>query len=207
MDRTDHYIFDLDNTLVDSRKGYEKAYRTAFKEFDMPYDPNRYDEYIGTPLDMIFSSYHPNSPCKYRDFLSIVINTYENCYLDNVGLFPDAERCLIRLYNEGKVLGVVSNSYHSHISSILSKLDILELFSSMVGYDDVSFPKPDPEPVLLCMSEMNAIPERTIMIGDSENDIRSGKHAGIRTVLISRNINDPFMTEADEVIDSLDLVM
>ncbi|MDR3075334.1 MAG: hypothetical protein LBU30_04780 [Candidatus Methanoplasma sp.] len=49
MERREFYIFDLDNTLVDSRGGYEKAFRAAFGEFDMPYDPALYDEYIRTP--------------------------------------------------------------------------------------------------------------------------------------------------------------
>lgn len=204
MKEYDHYIFDLDNTLVNSRRGYEKAFMTAFKEFNIPYDPNRYDEYIRTPLDMIFSTYYPESPCKYRDFVSIVISTYEKNCLTGVELFPDAKRCIERLSAKGRSMGIVSNSYESHILEILSKLGVLELFSSIVGYDRVSFPKPDPEPVLLCMSEMNADPERSVMIGDSRNDILSGEHAGIDAILISRNDGDIDTSEYNAVIASMD---
>ena len=202
----DFYIFDMDNTIVDSRKGYEEAFKAGFKEFDIPYEPALYNEYVRSPLEYIFSRYYPNSPCKYRDFVSIVLTTYERSYLNEVRLFPDAERCLNRLSNEGKIMGVVSNSYTSQIREILSRLGVSERFSSLVGYERVSLPKPDPEPVLLCMSEMGAGSDRSVMIGDSVNDIAAGKGAGLFTVLINRNCEDISCDECDLFVSSLDEV-
>jgi HAD superfamily hydrolase (TIGR01509 family) len=198
------YIFDLDNTLVDSRKGYEEAFKAGFGEFNIPYDPALYNEYVRTPLDYIFSKYYPNSPCKYRDFVSIVLTTYERSYLNDVSLFPDAERCLDRLSKKGKVLGVVSNSYTSQICAILSRLGVEGMFASFVGYERVEMPKPDPEPVLLCRSEMGAVPERSVMIGDSVNDILAGKGAGLFSVLIDRYCEDIPCDERDLSVGSLD---
>ena len=57
MKKFGSYIFDLDNTLLDSRKGYEEAYIAAFREYDIPYDPSMYNEYIRTPLSYTFSKY------------------------------------------------------------------------------------------------------------------------------------------------------
>ena len=204
MKRCDFYIFDLDNTLLDSRKGYEEAFIAAFREFGMPYDPALYNEYIRTPLRMTFSRYCPNSPGAYGDFLSVINDNYERTHLNGVRLFPDAERCLDRLFEAGCGLGIVSNSYMKQMAEILVRLGVDGMFSSVVGRDRVVFSKPDPEPVLLCMSEMGAPPDRTMMIGDSVNDILAGKGAGLFSVLINRYGEDIQCGECDAAIESLD---
>jgi HAD superfamily hydrolase (TIGR01509 family) len=198
------YLFDLDNTLLDSRKGYEEAFIAAFGEFGMPYDPALYNEYISTPLRMTFSKYCPNSPGAYRGFVSAINRTYERTYLNGVRLFPDAERCIERLHERGCGLGIVSNSFMKQISEILVRLGADGMFSSVIGRDSVTFPKPDPEPVLLCMSEMGASPGDSAMVGDSINDVLAGKNAGLFSVLIDRQGEGPPCGVCDTVIRSLD---
>jgi len=200
----DFYIFDLDNTILDSRKGYEEAFITAFEEFSIPYDPILYNEYVRTPLGFTFSKYHPNSPERYRDFVSLISAVYEKTCLNGVRLFPDAERCLLRLLEDKCVLGIVSNSYMRQITEILAVLGVEDFFSSVVGRDRVAFAKPDPEPVLLCMSEMGASARNTVMVGDSINDIIAGKGAGLFSVLINRYREDIPYDEYDRFIESLD---
>ena len=200
----DFYIFDLDNTLVDSRCGYEEAFVTAFREYNIPYDPAMYNEYIRTPLSMLFSSYYPNSPHKYKEFVSLIVSIYEGTCLNGVRLFPDAERCINRLSDAGCRLGIVSNSYVREISGILERLKIDGMFLSVVGRDRVAFPKPDPEPVMLCLSEMDASPERSVMVGDSINDVLAGKGAGLFSVLINRYGENILCDECDMFISSMD---
>lgn len=204
MKRCEFYIFDLDNTILDSRKGYEEAFITAFEEFGIPYVPVLYNEYIRTPLSFTFSKHYPNSPERYREFVSLIGSVYEKTCLNGVRLFPDAERCLLRLSKEKCGLGIVSNSYMRQITEILEKLEVDEMFSSVVGRDRVSFAKPDPEPVLLCISEMGASSHNTMMVGDSSNDILAGKGAGLFSVLINRYGEDIQCDEYDRFVESLD---
>jgi phosphoglycolate phosphatase-like HAD superfamily hydrolase len=204
----DFYIFDLDNTLVDSSKGYEKAYRAAFREFGMSYDPAKYHEYIRMPLEVLFSMCCPNaSPCKFRDFYSIVITTYDRYHTESVDLFPDARDCLMALALAGKNMGVVSNSNTSHVKNILSNLGVSGIFGSFVGFDRVSLPKPDPEPVLLCIREIDAIRETTVMIGDSMADIAAGSGSGVDTVLITRRGEPPLNCEPTYLVESLNEII
>ena len=158
----------------------------------------------GPPLDVTFHHLCPGSPCKYRDFVSVFMNTYENSCLNDVKLFPDARRCIEHLHGDGCTMGIVSNSYMPQIVEILLKLGVNGMFASVVGRDRVGFAKPDPEPVLLCMSEMGAEPERTVMTGDSINDILAGKGAGVFSVLINRHGEDISGGEYDALITSLD---
>jgi phosphoglycolate phosphatase-like HAD superfamily hydrolase len=199
----DYYIFDLDNTLIDSRAGYEEAFMAGFSEFGMPYEPALYSEYIRTPLSITFSNHYPNSPGMFKDFFSVVMSTYNKTCLNGIRLFPDAERCLNILSKKGCRFGIVSNSFMSEIEPILRTLNVNELFSSVVGKDRVVIAKPDPEPVLLCMKEMGASPHNSLMVGDSVNDILAGKGAGVFSVLIDREDQDIRCDECDMRIKSL----
>jgi phosphoglycolate phosphatase-like HAD superfamily hydrolase len=200
----EYYIFDLDNTLVDSREGYEEAFMAGFNEFGIPYEPALYSEYIRTPLSITFSNHCPNSPGSYKDFFSVVMNTYNKTCLNGIRLFPDAERCIDRFSKAGCVMGIVSNSFMSEIELILRTLKVDGLFTSVVGKDRVVIAKPDPEPVLLCMEEMGASPHNSLMVGDSVNDIIAGKGAGLFSVLINRDEQDIRCDECDMRIKSLD---
>ncbi|MCL2317642.1 MAG: HAD-IA family hydrolase [Methanomassiliicoccaceae archaeon] len=204
MRKFGYYIFDLDNTLVDSRKGYEEAFIIGFREFDMFYDPALYDEYIRSPLDLTFKRFYPNSPKKCKEFISTVMEAYDKSCINGVGLFPDAERCIERLIKEERTMGIVSNAYMSQINDVLRRLRIEKIFTSVVGRDRVAIAKPDPEPVLLCMKEMSASRDGSVMIGDSANDIRAGKGAGIFSILIDRLGEGPGDSECDALIASMD---
>jgi len=196
-----YYLFDMDNTIVDSSMGFEIAYRTAFEEFGMDYDPSRYNEYIATPLDVLFAKYYPGCTCRYRDFASLVISTYDRHYTESVRLFPDAERCIRTLRERGGKIGIVSNSYDQHINGIMRFLGVDDCFDAIVGLETSPVEKPNPYPVRLCMSKLGAIPEDTIMIGDSKNDIFAGSGAGIETALISRCGDYPPCTPTYRISD------
>ena len=55
------------------------------------------------------------------------------------------------------------------------------MFDLLVCADDVENPKPHPEPVLRALGELDASAERTVFVGDSVHDMRSGRAAGVDT--------------------------
>ena len=56
-------------------------------------------------------------------------------------------------------------------------------FSIAITRDDVTHPKPHPEPLLLAAKRLKVKPSECVYIGDSHSDIDAGKAAGMKTVL------------------------
>ena len=54
----------------------------------------------------------------------------------------------------------------------------------VVGADDVTRHKPDPEPVHHALAALGADPSDTVFVGDSHHDVASGKAAGVRTIAV-----------------------
>lgn len=53
------------------------------------------------------------------------------------------------------------------------------MFDATITGDDVSEPKPDPEGIFKAMRALQAVPEETLFVGDSNADIQAGKSAGL----------------------------
>lgn len=54
----------------------------------------------------------------------------------------------------------------------------------LVCADDVTNPKPHPEPVLQAMQLLQAEPLSTVFVGDSVHDLHAGREAGVRTAAV-----------------------
>ena len=61
---------------------------------------------------------------------------------------------------------------------------LADVFDAVVGSDDVTQPKPHPEPVLKAIGLLGADPSGTVFIGDSRHDIECGRIAGVRTAAV-----------------------
>nr|MBC8280988.1 HAD family hydrolase [Chloroflexota bacterium] len=79
----------------------------------------------------------------------------------------------------GMSLGVASSSSREWVEGHLSRLDILNLFDSIRGSDDVVQVKPDPELYLASVSHMGTQPQRALAIEDSAHGVTAAKSAGL----------------------------
>ena len=58
----------------------------------------------------------------------------------------------------------------------------------VVTLDDVTKAKPDPEGIKLAMRKLDADPDSTLMVGDSQYDIQAAQNAGIRAAGVAWSI-------------------
>ena len=56
-----------------------------------------------------------------------------------------------------------------------------DAFAVIVGADEVTHPKPHPEPVLKALECLGAPATGAVFIGDSRHDIECGRAAGVKT--------------------------
>ena len=100
---------------------------------------------------------------------------------DLVVEYDGVAETLILLKARGIKLAIVSTKKRDIIQRGLKWMGIEDVFDVVIGLDDVVKPKPDPEPILLALSQLNASKDEAIMIGDNYHDIEGGQNAGVRT--------------------------
>lgn len=183
----EYIVFDFGNTFADLRAGYQSTFSAVFEKFNMDYDPAKVSEYADVPLDKLFADYHTGCTCRYRDFVTMTLATYERNMFTSARLYGDAPDTLRFLMADGRRMGIVSRSYEEHIRRILSQFRIEDMFCSIVGQDRAIMERPNPYSIELCMREMGAEKHSTLVVSSSPLDIETGKNAGVATALLDRD--------------------
>ena len=73
-----------------------------------------------------------------------------------------------------------------HVHSVLSKLGLTSLFDSVVISAEVGIKKPDPRIFDSALEQTEMKPEEVVYVGDTEDDTKAARDAGIVPILIQR---------------------
>jgi pyrophosphatase PpaX len=89
---------------------------------------------------------------------------------------------LVRLADEGRRLGIVSAKRRATVELAFDRVPLGHLFEVVVGGDETTRHKPDPEPLLLALERLGADPDDAAYVGDSPFDIRAAKAGGLHAI-------------------------
>jgi phosphoglycolate phosphatase len=120
--------------------------------------------------------------------------------------YPGAGEALSRLHEAGVRTGVVTNKQERFARGLLARLALIGWVDIVVGGDSCERRKPDPQPLLFACTRLGVLPERTLMVGDSINDVEAARGAGIPVVCVPYGYNegrDPRELPCDALIDTL----
>lgn len=184
--RIDTVIFDLDGTLVDTEPAAVQAIETCFKRWGIRVSPQDTTYITGrtwaTAVHFLNEKY--NLPFSENETLRQLASTYRNLLERNLKTVPGsvaAVRSLAPYYD----LGLVSGSNQVEITWVLKKLEIYDHFNIILGAEDYSASKPDPEGYLKAMEGLSAHPRKTLVFEDSQAGISSARSAGLWVVAVT----------------------
>lgn len=176
-------LFDLDGTLIDTNDLIIASYRHTLEHFLPEYNTlENIVSFIGEPLHKSFKRINPN----YADEMVAMYREYNLAHHDAlVKSFDGVYETVQELDRLQYKLGVVTTKRRDSVDMGLRLTKLKPFFPVVVTFDDVQHPKPDPEPLNVAMEQLQAVPETTLMIGDSHYDIVAGKNAGTFTAGVS----------------------
>lgn len=181
-------VFDLDGTLVDSRRSIGEAMAQAFATLDLPppaYDATR--RIVGLSLEPALQTLAPELD---RDRWPELAAAYKNAFVRNreagilEPMYDGARDTIGRLHAEGWLLGVATGKSRRGIDHVFSHHDIGHLFACAFCADDGPG-KPDPHMLRLNMEALDVPPGRTVMIGDTTFDMEMARAAGAHALGVS----------------------
>ena len=97
-------------------------------------------------------------------------------------LFPGVAETLAALHQSGFLLFVATSDSHDRAERMLTYLGLKEYLTAIVGADDVSRTKPDPETLMLCAEKSGLSPSEFVTVGDGPQDALMGRSAGAKTI-------------------------
>jgi len=199
------YIFDLDGTLVDSLDDLTASVNVMRQQFALPsLERQAVRGMVGQGARNLVERALPGRSIKEVDEgLAIFLSHNEAHLFDRTRLYPGVAETLATLASQGHSLALLSNKNEELCRKLLEHFGIAELFAAVMGGDSMASRKPSPEPVLHIMTQLARHPAETFMVGDSINDIASGRDAGVRTIGCSFGYGEPSeLADATYIINS-----
>ena len=87
-------------------------------------------------------------------------------------------------------MGVCTNKQENLSIDLLKKIKIYDFFEYVAGRNTFEYCKPDPRHLTTTIEIMNGDINKSLMIGDSENDADAAKSANIPMVLLEYGYTD-----------------
>ena len=189
-------IFDLDGTLTDTEKYYQKAWPEALRHFG--YEPEPW-----MPLELR-SLGRPFAPLQFKewfgeDFDYDKVRAYRKKLIEEylapgIPLKPGAVEILTWLRGHGITVAMATANDLQRTTRYLKRIGLYEYFDELICADMVKQGKPAPDIYAHACEVLGLEPDETMAVEDSPNGVRSAAGAGCRTVMI------PDLTEPDEEI-------
>lgn len=196
-------IFDLDGTLIDSRRDLAASINCMRRSFGLPeWELAAVTVCIGDGMKNLVCRTLTDADVDENEALQRMKAFYAEHLVDTTCLYDGVADTLRKLREHGVKLAVVTNKPVAATEVILQKLGVFDLFDDIIGGDS-GFPlKPEPESLLSLISKYGFVPEQCRMVGDHYTDLESGRKAGIKRILCKYGFGDPKSEMPDHCVDS-----
>ena len=174
-------MFDFDFTLADSSRGVVICVNHALSQLGLPESSgDAIARTIGLDLTTALAVLAGEEQRPRGDeFLGHFRWKADEVMVDGTFFLPGATTVLKTLHAAGYPLGIVSTKGRRRIESALERDGLRGTIEVIVGGDDVSRYKPDPEGLNKAAGLLGIPTGRCVYVGDSEVDARAAAAAGM----------------------------
>lgn len=187
-------VFDLDGTLIDSRQDLCNSVNAMLAHFDLkPLSDDVIASFIGDGVAMLIrralavpgelpagldTPEHPFFDEAFAYFLAY----YREHKLDYTHVYPGVLESLeaLKTFPDGspRPMAVLTNKPVGPARAICDGLGLSSYFFAIYGGDSFPAKKPDPLGLNTLISQAGSTPQQTLLIGDSDVDVRTARNAG-----------------------------
>jgi pyrophosphatase PpaX len=174
-------LYDFDGTLADSTELIMRCYRhTMGVHLDVVPPDEEWLSGFGTTLEAQINRF-ARSP----EEAEAMLETYRAYQFEHYDAllrpFPGAVETVAELERRGIALAIVTSRYRRSTLMGMDLCGITSHFPVIVTPEDVSNPKPHPDPVHFALEKLGVSAEEALFVGDSPHDMAAGRAAGTRT--------------------------
>jgi beta-phosphoglucomutase len=198
-------IFDFDGTVADSEPTHERAIRAAIAPlgWDLPHE--RFAEFVGTSDRHCFTVLAREHGLELTEgVLADLLAAKREAYFSllaagDVRAYPGA-RELMAACARVVPIAVCSGSRSETVRRTLDVFGVLNIVRTIVGADDVSATKPDPEGYLLTCVRLGVSPASAVALEDTDHGIAAALAAGVRVIGVAQTVPAARLGRAERIV-------
>lgn len=184
-------VFDLDGTLADTSADLLAAANACFEQLGH-----------GVVLDGrdVLTAFHGGRAMLRAGFDRLGVGYCEDdiarayprllaAYADGIDthtrMYPGAVAAVEALRAAGMAVSICTNKPDYLAEELLRRLGVRDLFGALVGADTLPVRKPDPAPYVEAVRRVGGVVARSMLVGDTETDRKTGLAAGVPVALVT----------------------
>lgn len=185
-------LFDHDGTLVDTEPVWAAAKVALAAEFGGTWTEQDTLDCLGLSMKFTLDRLRergvdlPDEQINER----LVAKVREALAHQQVEFLPGIERFLTQVRDAQIPAAIVTNATTS-IAQRTADAAPEGTFSVIIGNDETTHPKPDPQPYLLAAQRLGVEPSRCVAVEDSPSGVRSATAAGMKVIVVPGELEVP----------------
>ena len=186
MPSTHLAVFDLDGTLIDSRRDLADSANEMLAGYGAPpLDDVRIASMVGcgapTLVKRVMAAAGVDAPVE--DALERFLAAYDARLTHHTRPYDGIPGLLDELQSRSVAMALLTNKPLEQSVRILDAFGLSKYFQWVVGGDGPWPRKPEPDGIRFLMHEAAAAPSETVLVGDSTIDLQTSRNAGVRICL------------------------
>ncbi len=179
-------IWDVDGTLVDTAELHFQAWQEVCREQGRDFTRADFAATFGRRNPEIIAHlfgerFTPRQVEEFGDRKEIL---YRAAARKGVTLLPGAGDLLAGLHREGIRQAIGSSAPHANLELILELTGIRRFMDAVVGSEDTTRGKPDPQVFLLAAERLGVEPSRCVVFEDAVAGVQAARAGGMRCVAV-----------------------
>ncbi len=196
-------IFDLDGTLIDSMKIWEKIDYDFLNKRNLKVPQDLKDKIETLTFEEGANFFKKNF--KLKESQEEILKEWHNMvfkeYSHNIKLKNNVRDFLIKLKNKGVKLAIATSNTPELTKLVLENNKILDLFDSITTISEVNRNKTFPDIYLLCAEKLKLPAEKCAVFEDILPAIKSAKTAQMKTIGIYDDSSKDDENKIKEIAD------
>ena len=182
--KADLLLFDFDGTLIDSKFDIATSVNLTLEELGLPQrSVEEIFSFVGDGVKRLLRlSVGEGGEDRYEAALGIFRSHYLRHCVKTTTFYPGIKEVL--KHYRGRKRAIVTNKSPEYTQCIVEGLRATDFFHAVEGARDVTDLKPEPVMLHRVLTSLGVSPGRTVMIGDSTNDVRAAQAAGVKACAV-----------------------
>ncbi len=182
-------IFDLDGTLLDTRKAIGDSFEYVLSQYRPDYVVTEEDRaaFMGPTLEETFRKYVPERSNEVEGMVAMYRKYNVKAQKESVTAFPHVKELLDYLKENGYQFGIASSKKTDMVEYGLKIAGLDGYFDVIIGCEKCNSTKPDKEPIVKAYKALGGTMSNAIYIGDCAVDVEASKNAGTYAIAYCSN--------------------
>jgi len=179
-------VFDMDGTLLDTELVFKQIVWDVSRDLGFTMTSDIHGGMVGSSHEatnaLLVEAYGVSFP--YELFDAECRRLMHARMAEAVPVKAGVPELLRELKARRIPTAVATSSRSPHALGHLGTAGLLDMFQAIVTRDDVTHPKPHPEPYLTAARHLGVLPASCLAIEDSHSGVRAAHGAGMQTVMV-----------------------